>query len=91
MAGPYLAENAPAFNRDQKPLLASGVGHADDRTEDAQNTEKEWKKELNQIREIIVDAAFHARRALGPGLLESVYEIVLADALWPRALKVERP
>ena len=46
--------------------------------------------ELNQISEIIVDAAFHVHRALGPGLLESVYEVILADALRTRGLKVER-
>ena len=46
--------------------------------------------ELNQISEVIVDAAFHVHRALGPGLLESVYEVVFADALRARGLAVER-
>src|SRR4051794_38570316 len=50
----------------------------------------EMKMETNQITEIIVDAAFQVHRALGPGLLESVYEVVLADALRSRGLKVER-
>jgi GxxExxY protein len=46
--------------------------------------------ELNQISEVIVDAAYHVHRALGPGLLESVYEVSLADALRARGLAVER-
>lgn len=48
------------------------------------------KLEMNQITQVIVDAAFHIHRELGPGLLESVYEIVLADALRSRGLEVER-
>ena len=46
--------------------------------------------ELNQISEAIVDAAFRVHRELGPGLLESVYEVVLADILRGRGLRVER-
>lgn len=37
--------------------------------------------ELNGLSRIIVDAAYQVRRGLGPGLLESVYEVVLADFL----------
>jgi GxxExxY protein len=36
-----------------------------------------------------VDCAVHLHRALGPGLLESVYERTLARALEKRGLKVE--
>jgi iron complex transport system substrate-binding protein len=39
---------------------------------------------------VVVDAAFHLHRDLGPGLLESVYEVVLARMLEKRGLKVER-
>lgn len=38
----------------------------------------------------VVDAAYHLHRDLGPGLLESVYEAVLARVLAQRALRVER-
>jgi GxxExxY protein len=38
----------------------------------------------------VVDAAFHLHRELGPGLLESVYEVVLARMLEKRGLRVER-
>ncbi len=32
----------------------------------------------NEIAKIVVDAAYHIHRRLGPGLLESVYEVILA-------------
>ena len=35
----------------------------------------------NEIAKIIVDAAFHSHKRLGPGLLETVYEVVLAYVL----------
>jgi len=38
----------------------------------------------------VVDASIRIHRELGPGLLESVYEIVLAADLVRRGLKVER-
>ena len=47
-------------------------------------------KDLNSISGTIVDAAFHIHRTLGPGLLESVYEVILAHELEKRGLKVER-
>jgi GxxExxY protein len=45
---------------------------------------------MNIISGKIVDAAFHVHRSLGPGLLESVYEVVLAHELQRRGLYVER-
>jgi len=44
----------------------------------------------NEIGKIIVDSALKVHKALGPGLLELVYEIVLAHELEQRGLKVER-
>ena len=44
----------------------------------------------NDIAREIVDAAFKVHTVLGPGLLESVYEAVLAQELRKRSLKVER-
>jgi len=44
----------------------------------------------NEIAREIVDAAFQIHQRLGPGLLESVYEIVLAYELKKRGLKVIR-
>ena len=39
---------------------------------------------------IIVDAAVSIHRGIGPGLLETVYEVVLAHVLQERGLVVER-
>ena len=44
----------------------------------------------NEIAKIVVDAAFQIHKKLGPGLLESVYEVILAHELKKRGLKVER-
>ena len=44
----------------------------------------------NDITAAIVDAAYHIHREIGPGLLESVYELVLVDALQSKGLKVVR-
>lgn len=47
-------------------------------------------EQLNQVSGQIVDAAFHIHSKLGPGLLESVYEIILAKELERREFFVER-
>jgi GxxExxY protein len=44
----------------------------------------------NEIGTMILDAAIEMHRELGPGLLETVYEIVLAHELQRRGLRVER-
>jgi GxxExxY protein len=44
----------------------------------------------NEIGKIVVDAAITVHRALGPGLLETVYEVALAHELTKRGLHVER-
>ncbi|MBX3118658.1 MAG: GxxExxY protein [Fimbriimonadaceae bacterium] len=45
---------------------------------------------INELSGIIVDAAFKVHTALGPGLLESVYEAALEHELASRGLKVKR-
>lgn len=59
---------------------------------DAHEDTKTTKREPNveELTAIVVDAAFHIHKELGPGLLESVYEAVLARALEKRGLRVER-
>jgi len=47
-------------------------------------------KEIDDITGEIVDTALKVHQGLGPGLLESVYESVLAKALEKRGLRVER-
>jgi GxxExxY protein len=44
----------------------------------------------NEIGKIIVDAALTVHRALGPGLLERVYEVILAHELEQRGMKIQR-
>ena len=44
----------------------------------------------NRIAKEVVDAAFQIHRKLGPGLLESVYEVILARDLEKRGLSVVR-
>ena len=44
----------------------------------------------NQIAKIVVNAAFTIHTKLGPGLLETVYEVVLAHELRKHGLRVER-
>ncbi|MGD9782081.1 MAG: GxxExxY protein [Kiritimatiellia bacterium] len=44
----------------------------------------------NETGRVVVDAAIAVHRELGPGLLESVYEAVLADELTERGLNVAR-
>jgi GxxExxY protein len=44
----------------------------------------------NEIGTVCIETAIGVHRELGPGLLESVYEIVMAHELGQRGLKVER-
>lgn len=44
----------------------------------------------NEIAKETVDAALKIHRTLGPGLLESVYEVVLAKELETRELRIQR-
>ena len=46
--------------------------------------------ELEQLARAAVDCGFRIHQALGPGLLESVYEAILADSLARRGIFVER-
>ena len=43
----------------------------------------------NEVAQIVVDVAFHIHMALGPGLLESVYEAVMVHELRKRGVHVE--
>jgi iron complex transport system substrate-binding protein len=47
-------------------------------------------REIDEVTGIIVDTAYKVHTGLGPGLLESVYEAVLAHELEQRGLTVER-
>jgi GxxExxY protein len=44
----------------------------------------------NEIAKLVVDAAYHVHTKLGPGLLESVYEVALAHEIEKRGLAIKR-
>ena len=44
----------------------------------------------NEIEKIIVDTGLKIHKSLGPGLLESVYEVILTHELIKRGNKAER-
>ena len=46
--------------------------------------------EIDALATVAVDCGFKLHKAFGPGLLESVYEAILADSLVKRGLSVER-
>ncbi len=54
------------------------------------NTNSESSYTENQLSKIILDAAFRVHTNSGPGLLETVYEVVLAHELRKQGLKVQR-
>jgi GxxExxY protein len=56
----------------------------------AAKTPSEPTEQTDQIAKIIVDSVFRVHTELGPGLLESVYEVCLAHELRKRGLTVER-
>jgi type I site-specific restriction-modification system R (restriction) subunit len=48
------------------------------------------RRDVEELAAIVVDTALQLHRDLGPGLLESVYEAVLARMLEKKGLSVER-
>ena len=46
--------------------------------------------DIEDLARTSIDCGFHIHKKLGPGLLESVYEAVLAASLQQRGLRVER-
>ncbi len=57
----------------------------------AENAEDaETVKNLNELTDAIIGAAIEVHRALGPGLLESTYEMCLCQELSIRGLRFER-
>jgi len=59
-------------------------------TRSRENAEEAAVHELDDVTEAVVDASLRIHQGLGPGLLESVYEAVLAKSLQRRGFDVER-
>ena len=45
---------------------------------------------IESLANVAVDCGFHIHRDIGPGLLESAYELLLAESLMRRGISVER-
>ena len=54
------------------------------------NEAKIIRMNQNEIAKTVVNASLELHKELGPGLLESVYEVLLADALREHGLDVQR-
>ena len=48
------------------------------------------RDEVERLARTVIDCAFHLHRDLGPGLMESVYETLLANELMRREIRVDR-
>lgn len=46
--------------------------------------------DIEELARVTIDCGFDLHKNLGPGLLESVYEAIMADKLSRRGLKVQR-
>jgi iron complex transport system substrate-binding protein len=46
--------------------------------------------ELEELARIVIDCGYHLHKEIGPGLLETVYEVLLVQALQERNLSVVR-
>ena len=57
---------------------------------DTKTLREEIPERANLAAEIVVDSALTVHRALGPGLLESVYSVCLAHELRKRGVQVQR-
>ena len=73
-------------------LTITGILYSDNSRKDAKAQRENGNEVMteNEIGKTVVDAAIAVHRALGPGLLETVYEIVLAHVLSKRGLHVDR-
>lgn len=54
------------------------------------NNDKSSEQSLNQLSGKIIDAAIHVHRLLGPGLLESAYQVALAHTLTTQNIPFEK-
>jgi len=54
------------------------------------NTFKPLTEKEEEIGKILVNSAFKVHKALGPGLLEKIYEIALAHELTKAGLQIQR-
>ena len=65
------------------------LNHQDTKTPSRETDFEPVSRALDDLARQVVDAAFKVHSTLGPGLLESVYEICLAHELRKRGLKIQ--
>jgi iron complex transport system substrate-binding protein len=78
---------------DAKARREEGTSREDAKARREEGTSREdakARRDVEEIATIVVDCALNLHKDLGPGLLESVYETVLARILEHRGLIVER-
>jgi len=82
------SSKGPGDGTVHRAIRQEAYGHA----ESAEDAERMTiaEKTLDDITGAIVDAAYKLHTGLGPGLLESVYEAVLARDLERRGLQIEK-
>jgi len=64
------------------------IKHKDTKTQSG--TKDPTQPDVEVVAREVVDAAFKVHTSLGPGLLESVYEVCMAHELAKRSLRFER-
>jgi len=57
---------------------------------DISHEDTKTRRDQEELAKIVVDCGFHLHKDLGPGLLESVYEVVLEKMIKERGLTVKR-
>ena len=83
MSGVRILRGAPL-------IYFSRAGAIDSREAAKSAKEGGMQRNIEELSAVIVDCGYQLHRQLGPGLLESVYEVVLAKMLEQRGLRVER-
>jgi GxxExxY protein len=74
----------------KKEREGESLGHEDTKTRKAKVEYKETSEKEELVAAKIVDAAYSVHQALGPGLLEKVYETCFCHELTKRGLSCER-
>ncbi len=82
-------KDGAGYRRDLGGDRMKDVSRGDAEDAESGRTGRLWR-DVDEVSGEIVDAALKVHRGLGPGLLESVYEMVLARELIRRGLRVER-
>ncbi|WP_256858914.1 GxxExxY protein, partial [Leptospira kirschneri] len=70
--------------------ILQGENHSMEQKEGVSQDAVETKKDIEEVASIVIEEAFKLHKELGPGLLETVYEAILAKKISAKGLIVER-